>query len=195
MHQTLKQQLKERIESSGQQVFLRKDFEHLGTYRQLSRALGALQDEEIVVRAGYGIYMRPELTAIETAISKVRERLGRRVKRHLTISGITIVIGEFSAGRTNKQTQLDEQKLNRARHLLQLCTLNQIRRKSLENIKRWNDKGTWVSAHDEWRQLMENGTDEEVIAAMTGTDQRSNRLRQSAPYVGLLDPEQLERLH
>lgn len=195
MQQTLKQQLKQRIESSKQEVFLRKDFESLGTYRQLSRALGALQDEEIVVRAGYGVYVRPEMTAVETAVSKVRERLGRRVKRYLTISGITVLLGENDTGRVNKQTQLDEKKLSNAKRVLQLCTLDQIRKKSLINITRWNSRGTWVSAHDEWRVLMEKGTDAEIIAVMTGTDERSNRLRQSPPYVGLVDIDQFGGLH
>jgi hypothetical protein len=193
--QTLKQRLIEQIKLSPQQVFLRKDFEQFGTYRQLSRVLGELQDDEVVVRAGYGVYMRPEMTAVETVVSKVRERLGRRVKRHITISGITIVLGESGRERPNKQTELDDRKLRTAKRVLELCTLNQIRRKSLSNIKRWVDKGTWVSALDEWRLLMENGSDEELVAVMTGTDQRSNRLRQSPPYVGLLDPEQMERVH
>lgn len=193
--QTLKQRLIEQIKRSPQQVFLRKDFEQFGTYRQLSRVLGELQDDEVVVRAGYGVYMRPELTAVETVVSKVRERLGRRVKRHITISGITIALGGSGRERPNKQTELDDRKLRTAKRVVELCTLEQIRRKSLSNIKRWIEKGTWVSALDEWRLLMEKGSDDELIAVMTGTDQRSNRLRQSPPYVGLLDPEQMERVH
>ena len=51
--------------------------------------------------------------------------------------------------------------------------------------------GTWVSAHDEWRALMEHGTEEEIIAVMTRTDERCNRLRQSPPYVGLVEPVEL----
>lgn len=72
--------------------------------------------------------------------------------------------------------------------MIQSCTVDEIRRKSLANIERWNSKGTWVSAHDEWRLLMERGTDQEIIAVMTGTDERCNRLRQSPPYVGLVEP-------
>lgn len=194
MNLTIKDQVRERIETSPQQVFLRKDFENLGTYRQLSRVLGALQEEEVVVRAGYGVYIRPEVSTVETAVRQVRERLGRRVKRYLTIAGITVALGETKPV-VNKQTQLDERKLATAKRVLQLCTVQQIRRKSLANIERWTGKGTWVSAFDEWRQLMEQGTDEEIVAVMTGSDERSNRLRQSAPYAGLLDLDQLEQLH
>jgi hypothetical protein len=41
---------------------------------------------------------------------------------------------------------------------------------------------------------MEHGTDQEIIAVMIGTDEWSNRLRQSPPYVGLFGPVALERL-
>lgn len=195
MHQTLKDRLRERIESSPQEVFLRKDFEHLGNYRQLSRALGALQGESVVVRAGYGVYLRPQLASVEQAVKKVRERLGHRVNRQLTVAGTTVVLGAKAVERGNDQDRLDRRKLVMARAILKLCTIEEIRRKSLENIRRWNDGGVWVSAHDEWRKILEQGTDREVIAAMTGEDERANRLRQSAPYSGLLNTATLERLH
>lgn len=78
--------------------------------------------------------------------------------------------------------------------VVQCCTVDQIRRKSLANIERWNCQGTWVSAHDEWRVLMERGTDQEIVAVMTGTDERCNRLRQSAPYVGLVEPVSIHEI-
>lgn len=165
----------------------------LGNYRQLSRVLGELQDEEVVVRAGYGVYMRPSGMAVETAIRSVRERLGRRVKRQITVSGVTVALGETRNAEKNPQTKLDAKKLNTAKRVLQRCSLAEIRKKSLANIARWIEQETWVSALDEWRALMEKGSDAEVIAVMIGTDQRSNRLRQSAPYVGLLkSPKSME---
>jgi hypothetical protein len=195
MHQTLKERLRKRIESSPQEVFLRKDFEHLGNYRQLSRALDALQSEAVVVRAGYGVYLRPKLVSVETAVRKVRERLGHRVNRQLTVAGTTVVLGAKAVERTNDQDRLDRRKLVMARTILKLCSIDEIRRKSLENIRRWNESGVWVSAHDEWRKILEHGSDREVIEAMTGEDERANRLRQSAPYSGLLNTATLERLH
>jgi hypothetical protein len=104
--------------------------------------------------------------SLETAVRAVRERLGRRAKRLITISGVTVALGEKSA-RPNRQTLLDAKKLASAMRVVQCCTVDQIRRKSLANIERWNSKGTWVSAHDEWRVLMERGTDQEIIAVMT----------------------------
>ncbi|NIA56197.1 hypothetical protein HAV22_21425 [Massilia sp. TW-1] len=89
----------------------------------------------------------------------------------------------------NRHEQLDKLKLLTATAVLQEVDMATIRARSLANLDRWNAKGTWVSAHDEWRALMTSGTDEEVKAVMTGTDQNSNRLRQSPPYAGLIKPE------
>jgi hypothetical protein len=63
------------------------------------------------------------------------------------------------------------------------------------NLHRWRSSGAWVSAYDEWRQILERGDDGELFATMLGRDERSNRLRQSAPYVGLLPREEVRRLN
>lgn len=89
----------------------------------------------------------------------------------------------------NVHDQLDDFKLLIAKAVLRESSLSIIRVRSLSNLDRWNAKGTWCSAHDEWRRVMGSGTDEEIIALMTGTDQNANRLRQSAPYVGIINPE------
>lgn len=185
--QTITQRIRAYIEAAPTQAFLRRDFAHFGSPRQLSRCLAALQDEGLIERAGHGLYLCPDMLTIEANVRAIRERLGRRTRRLVTISGVTIALGETSK-HPNRQTLLDAKKLASATRVLQYCTIDQIRSKSLENIKRWNSKGTWVSAHDEWRALMEHGTDQEIIAVMIGADERSNRLRQSAPYVGLVEP-------
>lgn len=94
----------------------------------------------------------------------------------------------------NVQDQLDELKRVRAIIILHTQEMATIRAKSLANLDRWNAKGTWCSAHDEWRQLMTSGSDAEIVYAMSSTDQKSNRLRQSPPYAGLF-MEGLENLH
>lgn len=89
----------------------------------------------------------------------------------------------------NRHEKLDQLKLLTAIAVLEQTDMPTIRAHSLSNLDRWNAKGVWVSAHDEWRALMTSGTDKEVVAAMTGLDQNSNRLRQSPPYVGLIKQE------
>lgn len=189
--QTITQRVRAYIESAPTQTFLRQDFAHFGSARQISRCLATLQDDGLIIRAGQGLYLREDFTSIEAALSAIRDRLGRRARRMVVISGVTIALGDTRACK-NQQTVLDAKKLASAKRVVQCCTVGQIRHKSLENIKRWNSNGTWVSAHDEWQLLMEHGTDQEVIAVMTGTDERSNRLRQSPPYVGLVEPVKLK---
>lgn len=90
--------------------------------------------------------------------------------------------------------KLDRFKLLKAIAILSERDLATIRERSLSNLDCWNAKGLWVRAHDEWRVLMASGTDEELIAAMTGLDQKSNWLRHSAPYLGLIGQEKCEAL-
>lgn len=71
----------------------------------------------------------------------------------------------------------------------------QIRAQSLANLHRWKQQGTWVSAYGEWLQILESGSDGELLAAMVGRNQNSNRLRQSPPFVGLLSPEQVKVIY
>jgi hypothetical protein len=71
----------------------------------------------------------------------------------------------------------------------------QIRAQSLANLHRWKQQGTWVSAFDEWLQILEGGSDGALFAAMLGRDQNSNRLRQSVPFVGLLSPEKVKVIY
>jgi hypothetical protein len=71
----------------------------------------------------------------------------------------------------------------------------QIRAQILANLHRWKAQGAWVSAYDEWKRLAKRNDDGALLAAMLGDDEHSNRLRQSAPYVGLLAPEEVQRIN
>jgi hypothetical protein len=95
---------------------------------------------------------------------------------------------------TNRQEILDRFKLLAAMTIVETVDLATIRAQSLSNLDRWNANGVWVSAHDEWRALMTYGSDADVIAAMTGPDENSNRLRQSSPYPGLISQEKRHEL-
>lgn len=188
MHYTVHDKVKAKVSRSTRSVFLRQDFERLGTYRQISRALKELEQQAVLVRAGHGIYTKPALMERpEHAIAEIRKRLGERINRLVTLGNRVVEISSRKKSLPNAQDQLDSRKLQSAQHVLALFDLSEIRRISLENIHRWKSNGLTVSALDEWQSLMEKGSDEEVIAVMTGTDEKSNRLRQSSPYVGLLD--------
>jgi hypothetical protein len=111
----------------------------------------------------------------------------------LVTFGDTIVqLGVTSKGRQNAQSQLDSFKLELAKAVLRAVDMATLRRRSLQNLERWREKGSWCSAFAEWQELMGNGSDAEVVAALTGSDETANRLRQSAPYVGLLPRKSAE---
>jgi len=97
--------------------------------------------------------------------------------------------------RTLSQDALDELKRRIAAAVTAHHSAHEIRAHGLANLHRWRKAGAWVSAYDEWRQLLEHGDDGELFAAMLGRDERSNRLRQSPPYVGLLPRAEVSRLN
>lgn len=90
---------------------------------------------------------------------------------------------------------LDELKRRLAVAVVSAFTANQIRAHSLANLHRWKQRGVWIGAYDEWRSILEHGSDGELFAAMLGQDERSIRLRQSPPYVGLLPRAEVERIN
>lgn len=188
MQLTLKDKIKASVRRSHKAVFLRCDFDRFGQYRQISRVLSALEKEAVLLRTGYGIYAKPAIADdLPAVVQAVRARLpGPRVMRHVTVGDRTVQLGLKAARRRNAQTELDQQKLQTAKAVLQKHPISLIRKKSLANLDRWERQGVWVSAHDQWRSLMVSGSDEQLIAVMTGDDETANRLRQSPPYTGLL---------
>jgi len=70
----------------------------------------------------------------------------------------------------------------------------QIRSRSLANLDRWERHGVWCDAYGEWRDILSSSDDGKLYAAMLGQDDRSNRLRQSMPFVGMLPQDVLGRL-
>lgn len=90
---------------------------------------------------------------------------------------------------------LDELKRSLSLAVIRRCTPQEIRAQSLANLYRWKAQGMWVSAYDEWTEILQGGSDGELFAAMLGRDDNSIRLRQSMPYVGLLSQEEVKRVY
>lgn len=91
--------------------------------------------------------------------------------------------------------RLDQHKRALALAVVRRFTPREIRAQSLANLHRWKKQDAWVSAYDEWREIIERGDDGELFAAMLGNDERANRLRQSPPYVGLLPRDEVRKLN
>lgn len=85
-----------------------------------------------------------------------------------------------------RHKELDRKKHELACKVLERHPLEEIRKRSLENIARWESNGVTPLVYKEWAFLLRNGSDHELIAAMVGLSDESNRLRQSPPYVGML---------
>jgi antitoxin component of MazEF toxin-antitoxin module len=90
---------------------------------------------------------------------------------------------------------LDELKRQLALAVASQFSAQHIRAHSLANLHRWKQGGMWVSAYDEWQQLLQSGDDGALFATLLGRDEHSNRLRQSAPYVGLLPRGEVARIN
>ena len=103
--------------------------------------------------------------------------------------------GIWPAGRKNHgHAELDELKRRISLEALARHRPQDIRRRSLDNLARWKKSGAWCGAYDEWLGILERGSDAALYGTMLGADDRSNRLRQSPPYAGMLPREVLERL-
>jgi len=90
---------------------------------------------------------------------------------------------------------LDELKRSIALAVVRGFTPREIRAQILANLHRWKSQGVWGPVYDEWEELARREDDGALFAAMLGRDERSNRLRQSAPYVGLLPREEVRKLN
>lgn len=98
------------------------------------------------------------------------------------------------------RTGFSHQELDQLRRALSLavvrrCTPREIRAQILANLDRWEARGVWVSAYDEWRRIARCDDDGALFAAMLGSDEGAVRLRQSMPYVGLLPQSELRELY
>jgi len=91
--------------------------------------------------------------------------------------------------------QLDEHKRRLAALVVSRFSAQHIRAHGLGNLHRWKVNGVWNSAYDEWKRLLEHADDGELFAVILGRDERSNQMRQSPPYVGMLPREEVMRLN
>jgi antitoxin component of MazEF toxin-antitoxin module len=103
--------------------------------------------------------------------------------------------GIFPATERGAHEGLDEHKRRLAAAVAASFSPREIRAHSLANLHRWKRSGVWVSAYDEWRKILDDADDGPLYSAMLGRDERSTRLRQSPPYVGLLAREQVRALN
>ena len=139
---------------------------------------------------------------MKLSIRRVGNSLGVIIPRAVLRSwglgeGDSLHLGKDSihASSPSAHEALDELKRKLAMAVVAAFTPRQIRSHGLANLHRWRESGAWVSAYGEWKEILEGGDDGALFAAMLGRDERATRLRQSAPYVGLLPRDEVKRLN
>ena len=103
--------------------------------------------------------------------------------------------GIFPPGPGNGHDALDEQKRRLAAAIAARFTPREIRAHSLATLHRWKAAGAWVSAYDEWKQILADPEDGPLFAALLGRDERATRLRQSPPYAGMLSQDEVRKIN
>jgi hypothetical protein len=91
--------------------------------------------------------------------------------------------------------ELDELRRSISLAIVRRFTPREIRAQILANLHRWKRQGVWGAAYEEWQDLVEGEDDGELFAAMLGRDENAVRLRQSAPFVGLLPKREVRKLN
>jgi antitoxin component of MazEF toxin-antitoxin module len=91
--------------------------------------------------------------------------------------------------------ELDELRRSIALAVVRSHTPREIRAQILANLRRWKARGVWGRAYEEWQEIASGSDDGRLFAVMLGRDEEGTRLRQSAPFVGLLPKEEVRRLN
>jgi len=193
---TLIDRVREKILASKEQVFLRRDFDLLGNYRQVSRVLSRLQSEYVIIHAGHGVYATPKIARKpDLVVKRLTMKLGVRTNRRLKLGGVRVYMNKTITIESSQQ-RLDRIKLQMAKHVLQLNTITRIRDSSLNTLMRWKSQGVWNPSCAEWERILLHGSDKEIREIMSlEIEEPCNRLRQSAPYVDLLEDSFVQKLY
>ncbi|MGL4666866.1 MAG: DUF6088 family protein [Saezia sp.] len=65
---TIADRVEARIKRSKRDVFLRKDFDDLGGYDQIGRALRQMCEKGLLLKVGYGVYAKARLNRINSRL-------------------------------------------------------------------------------------------------------------------------------
>ncbi|MFL6600951.1 MAG: AbrB/MazE/SpoVT family DNA-binding domain-containing protein [Steroidobacteraceae bacterium] len=91
--------------------------------------------------------------------------------------------------------ELDEHRRAISLAVVRRFTPREIRAQILANLHRWKAQGVWGRAYREWEDIARSEDDGTLFATMLGRDENAIRLRQSAPFVGLLPKEEVRKLN
>lgn len=102
---TLKEKILLRISLKKDKVFTRNDFDKLGGYDQIGRALKQLVESDIIIKIGYGLYTKTRVSPI-TGTTTIQEPLVELAKEALKKLGVKYYssqsISLYNAGRSTQ---------------------------------------------------------------------------------------------
>jgi hypothetical protein len=103
--QNVKEKVSRRIGRSSAEIFLRQDFQQIGTYAQVGKALASLTKDGHLVRLGYGVYAkaRPSTLSGQPVPRKPLESLAREALKKL---GVTAEPGRAAREYMKGSTQI-----------------------------------------------------------------------------------------
>lgn len=88
----------------------------------------------------------------------------------------------------------EEYKRQLAAAVVSHFSAREIRARILANLDRYEQQNNWISTYDEWLEIAEGDDDWALFAVMLGRDERSARLRDEAPYVGMLPKDEVKKI-
>jgi hypothetical protein len=102
---TVNGRLKRRIANTKREVFMREDFQDIASPSQLSAALKELCETGFLIRLGYGVYARAEISQV-TGASRPRQSLEVLGAEFLGRKGIPQLLGraerDYNSGTTTQ---------------------------------------------------------------------------------------------
>jgi hypothetical protein len=105
MRETLESQVSDRVERKRRDVFLRADFDDLGGYDQVGRALRQLVREGRLLRIGSGLYARARASTIDgtpTPVKGLRDLADEALRRLGVKTSPTRLEQAYSQGKTTQ---------------------------------------------------------------------------------------------
>lgn len=115
---SIEERIEQKLQRSQANVFIRKEFDRLGGYDQVGRALRGAMKKGVLVRAGYGVYVKARqssLTGKPVPVVSLME-IGLQILSKL---GVKADVGssarEYRDGKTTQMPMADVVSVGKAR--------------------------------------------------------------------------------
>ncbi len=115
---TTQKRIESSLSSSSETVFLRREFNQFGGYDQVGRALRRMIAKGLLVRAGYGVYVKARessLTGNSVPVEPLAS-IGAAVLAKLGVDALpSAAAADYAAGRTTQMPMTDALRIGKAR--------------------------------------------------------------------------------